>query len=56
MKTHIYAVKSISAERSAQRKATVAEIKILRKFEGRKLIEERIDSNISKLHNLWFHK
>ena len=54
--THIYAVKSVSAERDAQRKATIAEIKILRRFEGRKLIDDRIATNMHKLHALWFRK
>jgi len=54
--THIYAVKSVSAERSAQRRHLIAEIKILRRFEGRKIIEERIAKNINKLHALWFRQ
>lgn len=54
--TRIYPVKCIATEKRQTRKALTAEINLLRKFEGGSMIEERIDSNISKLHSLWFPK
>jgi hypothetical protein len=54
--THIYAVHSPGAYHKARRKASVAEINILRKFEGKEMIEERISRQLGKLHQLWFHK
>lgn len=53
---HIYAVRSVDAERRARRKASVAEINLLRKFEGSQLIENRIEKQMNKLHKLWFLK
>lgn len=38
----------------AGRKELVAEIRILRKFEGRSLIDERIARGMEKLHMLWY--
>jgi hypothetical protein len=52
--THIYAVQVPLAKRRAQRKDIVATIKILRLYEGKSMVEERIDNNISTLHSLWF--
>jgi hypothetical protein len=37
-----------------RRKIVVAEISILRKFEGRDLMQNKIDRQMSKLHLLWF--
>lgn len=52
--THIYQIKSNYAERMMRRRASVAEIKLLRKFEGKQVIEERIERQLGKLHGLWF--
>jgi hypothetical protein len=52
--THIYAVHSPIAKRRAQRKDIVATVKILRNYEDKKMVEERIDKHISDLHSLWF--
>jgi hypothetical protein len=52
--THIYQKPVESAAHKARRRASVAEINILRKFEGRKMIEERIERQLAKLHRLWF--
>ena len=52
--THIYAVKNVDVERKQRRKASVAEINLLRKFEGNSLIEGRIARQLGKLHSLWF--
>jgi hypothetical protein len=54
--THIYAVMNNDVARKARRRASVAEINLLRKFEGKELIEERISRQLGKLHQLWFHK
>ena len=51
---HIYEVKRPEAERVMRRRISVAEINILRKFEGRDLIEDRIARQMTKLHSLWF--
>ena len=47
-------VKKAATAPAEIRKQTTAEIKILRKFEGRRLIDERIDAQMTKLHRLWF--
>jgi hypothetical protein len=52
--THIYAVKSNDAEKKMRRRSSVAEVNLLRKFEGKQLIEDRIARQMSKLHALWF--
>lgn len=52
---HIYEVKRPEAERVMRRRISIAEINILRKFEGRDLIEDRIARQMTKLHSLWFH-
>jgi hypothetical protein len=52
--THIYAVKNNDVERTMRRKISVAEVNLLRKFEGKSLIEEKIARQMSKLHALWF--
>lgn len=52
--THIYLKKNENAERRARRRASVAEINVLRKFEGSSMIEERIARQMTKLHRLWF--
>lgn len=54
--THIYCKKNTDVERQVRRKASVAEINILRKFEGSSLIEGRIARQLSKLHALWFNR
>lgn len=51
---HIYAVQRPEAERKARRRISVAEINILRKFEGKSQIEDRIARQMTKLHSLWF--
>jgi hypothetical protein len=52
--THIYAVKSQRAEQKMKRRISVAEINLLRKFEGKEMIENRIARQMNKLHALWF--
>lgn len=52
---HIYQVYSPIAERKQRRRISVAEINILRKFEGSSLIEGRIERQLNKLHSLWFN-
>ena len=51
---HIYEVKRPEAERKARRRISIAEINVLRKFEGKEMIEERIARQMTKLHSLWF--
>jgi hypothetical protein len=51
---HIYAVQRPEAEITYRRRVSVAEINILRKFEGRTQIEDRIARQMTKLHSLWF--
>lgn len=51
---HIYEVQRPEAERKMRRKYSVAEINILRKFEGKAQIEDRIARQMTKLHQLWF--
>ena len=53
---HIYEVKLPEAERIMRRKYSVAEINILRKFEGRTQIEDRIARQMTKLHSLYNFK
>lgn len=53
--TNLYLIKSTQAERIIKRRASVAEINLLRKFEGSSLIEGRIERQLGKLHKLWFH-
>jgi len=52
--THIYAKTSADASAKARRRHSVAEINLLRKFEGKQMIEERIERQLSKLHKIWF--
>lgn len=52
--THIYAVANPKVAQKRRREISVAEINLLRKFEGKELIEERIERQMSKLHSLWF--
>ena len=52
--THIYQVKRPAVERTMRRRISVAEINLLRKYEGRELIEDRIERQMAKLHQLWF--
>lgn len=52
--THIYAVQKPDVARKVRRRASVAEINLLRKFEGKELIENRIERQLGKLHALWF--
>ena len=51
---HIYEVKRPEAERKARRRISIAEINVLRKFEGKEMIEEHIARQMTKLHQLWF--
>lgn len=57
---HIYERNNPEAENIMRRRASVAEINILRKFEdssrieGSSLIEDRIIRQLGKLHKLWF--
>ena len=53
---HIYVTHNNDTSRTMRRRASVAEIKILRRFEGKSLIEDRIDRQMSKLHALWFRQ
>ena len=53
---HIHEVKSSIGERKTRRRSSVAEINLLRKFEGKQCIEERIERQLGKLHALWFRK
>lgn len=51
---HIYLIKRPDVERKMRRRASVAEINVLRQFEGKSLIEDRITRQLGKLHALWF--
>lgn len=51
---HIYAVQNPKAMKDRRREIITAEINILRKFEGKSLIEDRIDRSMEKLHGVWF--
>ena len=51
---HIYANLNTKAMHARRREIVKAEIELLRKFEGRTLIEDRIAREMSKLHTLWF--
>ena len=52
--THLYANQSAEVAHRQRRRIITAEINLLRKFEGKQLIEERVDRLISKAHSLWF--
>ena len=52
--THIYQKTNESAAHRARRRLSVAEVNVLRKFEGKQMIEERIERQLGKLHKLWF--
>jgi hypothetical protein len=51
---HIYAKTNTDVAHTAKRRASVAEINLLRKFEDRQMIEDRITRQLGKLHKLWF--
>ena len=51
---HIYAIQRPEAEIAYRRRVSIAEINILRKFEGKSQIENRIARQMTKLHSLWF--
>ena len=53
---HIYYKPKPDAERQYRRMVSVAEINILRKFEGKAQIEERISRQLGKLHSLYNFK
>jgi hypothetical protein len=53
---HIYAVQNADVMLKRRRQIITAEINLLRKFEGKQLIEERIGREIGKLHSLWFKR
>jgi hypothetical protein len=52
--THIYQKQNAQVAQEMRRRYSIAEINILRKFEGRSLIEDRIARQMNKLHRLWF--
>lgn len=52
--THVYLKPSIEVANKMRRQYSIAEINILRKFEGSSLIEDRIARQMNKLHKLWF--
>lgn len=51
---HIYQIQNPDVMHKRRREIIIAEINILRKFEGRSLIEEREERLMSKMHKLWF--
>lgn len=51
---HVYANQNTAVATKRRREISVAEINLLRKFEGKQLIEDRINRQMSKLHSLWF--
>jgi uncharacterized protein YlaN (UPF0358 family) len=53
---HIYAVSNSTVAHKRRREISVAEINLLRKFEGKEMIEDRVERQMSKLHALWFKK
>ena len=52
--THIYANQNAAVAKKRRREISIAEINLLRKFEGKELIEDRINRQMTKLHSLWF--
>lgn len=52
----IYANYNAKAAVERHRQILAAEIVLLRKFEGRQMIEERIAKNMQLLHGTWFGK
>jgi hypothetical protein len=52
--THIYEKINTDVAHTVKRRVSVAEINLLRKFEGKELIEDRIARQMTKLHSLWF--
>jgi hypothetical protein len=52
--THIYDKPNTNVAHKAKRRASVAEINLLRKFEDKQMIEDRINRQLGKLHRLWF--
>ena len=53
---HIYANQNATVAHKRRREISVAEINLLRKFEGKEMIEDRVERQMSKLHALWFKK
>jgi len=53
---HIYAVRNSAVAHKRSREMSIAQVNLLRKFEGKMMIEERIDEQMGKLHSLWFKK
>lgn len=51
---HIYCKPSKEVERAMRRRISIAEVNLLRKFEGKQLVEEKIARQMSKLHAIWF--
>jgi hypothetical protein len=51
---HIYANQNAVVAHRRRRQISIEEINLLRKFEGKAMIEERIDRQLRKLHTLWF--
>jgi hypothetical protein len=49
-----YQVLRPEVERAMRRRISIAEINMLRKYEGKSLIEEKIARQMSKLHDIWF--
>lgn len=52
--THIYQKENKTVANKSRRRISVAEVNLLRKFEGKQMIEERIERQMAKLHKLWF--
>jgi hypothetical protein len=51
---HIYANQNAEVAKRQRRRIVIQEINILRKFEGKQMIEDRIARQMDKLHTLWF--
>jgi hypothetical protein len=53
---HIYANQNAVVAHKRRRQISIEEINLLRKFEGKSMIEERIGRQMGKLHSLWFQQ
>jgi len=51
---HIYCRPSKEVEMAMRRRISIAEVNLLRKFEGKQLIEDKIARQMGKLHKIWF--
>ena len=52
--THLFPVQNQAVANKRRREISIAEINLLRKFEGKQMIEDRIERQMTKLHSLWF--